>query len=401
MQDFSVDPISQKENSAGALGSNQSGMRAHNERLVLTLVRRHGALAKAEIARMTGLSAQTVSVIMRALEDDGLLVRGNPVRGKVGQPSIPMRLASDGAYFLGLKVGRRSSEVVLCDFLGKVKVRRARIYAYPTPESTASFALQAIDEVLGELSPARRDRVAGAGIAMPFFLWNWATALDVPEQKMAGWHDADIRAIVARHFDFPVYLENDASAACGAELVFGPADGPRDFLYFYVGFFIGGGLVLNGRLFSGAGNAGALGPMPVVTREGGTQQLIDVASLFTLERRLRALGHDTSELWESTEAWHADREALAQWTDTAAEGLAHAIVSACSLIDFRAVKIDGWLPAALKADLVAAVSRHLDRHDLSGLHRPEILPGSVGPDARTLGAASLPLSRRYLIDVGS
>ena len=58
----------------------------HNERLVLSLVRRHEALAKSDIARMTGLSAQTVSVIMRALERDGLLLRGDPLRGRVGQP---------------------------------------------------------------------------------------------------------------------------------------------------------------------------------------------------------------------------------------------------------------------------------------------------------------------------
>jgi uncharacterized membrane protein len=57
-------------------GSNQAGMRAYNERLVLSLVRRHAGLAKADIARSTGLSAQTVSVIMRGLEEEGLLRRG-------------------------------------------------------------------------------------------------------------------------------------------------------------------------------------------------------------------------------------------------------------------------------------------------------------------------------------
>src|SRR5215475_6756558 len=76
-------------------GANQIRVRAYNERLVLSLVRRHGALSKAEIARRTGLSAQTVSVIMRALEKDGLLERGEPIRGRVGQPSIPMRLNAD------------------------------------------------------------------------------------------------------------------------------------------------------------------------------------------------------------------------------------------------------------------------------------------------------------------
>ena len=67
----------------GARGSNQAAVRAYNERLVLSLVRRFGSLAKADIARSTGLSAQTVSVIMRSLEEDGLLLRGEPVRGKV------------------------------------------------------------------------------------------------------------------------------------------------------------------------------------------------------------------------------------------------------------------------------------------------------------------------------
>ena len=62
-------------------GSNQIAMRERNERLVLTILRRQGPLAKAEIARKTGLSAQTVSVIMRALERDGLLEKGQKIRG--------------------------------------------------------------------------------------------------------------------------------------------------------------------------------------------------------------------------------------------------------------------------------------------------------------------------------
>ena len=83
-------------------GTNQSGMRDHNERLVLSLVRLHGGLSKSDIARMTGLSAQTVSVIMRELERDGLLLKLAPQRGKIGQPSVPMSLNPDGAFFIGL-----------------------------------------------------------------------------------------------------------------------------------------------------------------------------------------------------------------------------------------------------------------------------------------------------------
>ena len=56
-------------------GSNHVGMRQFNERVVLQAIRLNGSLPKAEIARRTGLSAQTVSVIVRQLEGDGLLVR--------------------------------------------------------------------------------------------------------------------------------------------------------------------------------------------------------------------------------------------------------------------------------------------------------------------------------------
>ena len=104
-------------------GTNQAGMREQNERLVLSLVRRHGSLAKSEIARMTGLSAQTVSVIMRHLEKDRLLRRGEPQRGRVGQPSVPLSLDPEGAFFLGAKVGRRSLDFVLVDFVGGIRHR--------------------------------------------------------------------------------------------------------------------------------------------------------------------------------------------------------------------------------------------------------------------------------------
>ena len=116
-------------------GTNQSNMRAQNERLVLSLVRQHGALAKSDIARITGLSAQTVSVIMRALEQDGLLLRGQPQRGRIGQPSVPMSIAPDGAYFLGLKIGRRSVDLTMVDFLGRVVATQRQVYRYPTPDA--------------------------------------------------------------------------------------------------------------------------------------------------------------------------------------------------------------------------------------------------------------------------
>lgn len=400
MQDELSDPNAPADGASLFRGSNQSGIRAHNERLVLSLIRQRGPLAKVDIARATGLSAQTISIIMRALESDGLLIKCKPVRGKVGQPSVPMRLAEDGAYFLGLKVGRRSVELVLIDFLGKVIDRAFRTYAYPTPGAALEIANDQIDTLLSSLPESRRARVAGLGIAMPSFLWSWANRLGVSEEKMSGWRDADLRADIAALYDFPVFLQNDASAACGAQVVFGPADQPRDFLYFYIGYFIGGGVVLNGALYSGYGNAGALGTMPVAT-EQGMKSLIDVASLEGLEERQKAEGHILTGTWTNPEDWEFDPDVLNSWTVAAADGMAHAIVSAISLIDFEAVLIDGWIPHDLRSALVAETAAHLNRYEFTGLNRPDIREGTIGPDARAVGAASLPLSKRFLLETNA
>jgi predicted NBD/HSP70 family sugar kinase len=384
---------------AGLRGSNQSGMRAHNERLVLSLVRRDGALAKSDIARMTGLSAQTVSVIMRGLEADGLLQRGEPIRGRIGQPSVPMSLAADGAFFYGLKIGRRSVDLALVNLLGQPVGFRRQTYAYPTPAAVVRFVQDALPHLRGTLTPDRRGRIGGLGIAMPFQLWNWAQFIASPPGVLDAWRDRDIAAELAALCDLPVYVQNDATAACGAELVFGTGERPSDFLYFYVGFFIGGGLVLNQRLFTGrTGNAAGVGPMPVPGPDGRSHRLMTVASLSTLSDAMTDAGEAADELWASPEGWQISAPVLSGWIAGAAEGLAGAILSAATLVEIDAVMIDGWMPAAVRARLVTETQLAFARLDLSGVTPPLIREGTVGPQARTLGGAAIPLAQRFLVD---
>ncbi|MFZ1345317.1 MAG: sugar kinase, partial [Tabrizicola sp.] len=66
--------------------------------------------------------------------------------------------------------------------------------------------------------------------------------------------------------------------------------------------------------------------------------------------------------------------------------------------EVQAVLIDGWMPVAVRADLVRRTEAALLRLDLAGIDPPVIREGTVGADARALGAAAIPLSQRYLID---
>lgn len=380
-------------------GSNQSGLRAYNQRLVLSLVYTHGNLAKTDIARMTGLSAQTGSVIMRELEAEDLIVKGEPIRGKVGQPSVPLSINPDGAFFIGLKVGRRSAELILINFLGEPKTTLRKSYPWPTPPQIIEFVREGMEQIIQGLPAAWRDRVAGLGIATPFQLWDWTEQAGAPREEMDLWRDCDLRAELASFSNMPVYLQNDATAACAAELVFGQHSGLTDYLYFYIGTFVGGGVVLNGSVYSGrTGNAGALGPLPVTGPDGKPVQLIDRASIMLLERMLRASGQDPSPLWNSPDHWSGFEALADEWVGIVARGLAQAIVSAASIIDFEHVIIDGGIPADVREKLVAATRAEVQNYDVRGLEVPTILPGTVGHLARALGAASLPLFDKYLID---
>jgi predicted NBD/HSP70 family sugar kinase/predicted DNA-binding transcriptional regulator len=380
-------------------GANQTRVRAYNERLVLSLVRRHGSLSKAEIARRTGLSAQTVSVIMRALEKDGLLTRGSPQRGRVGQPSIPMSLNPDGVLSLGLKIGRRSADLILMDFTGRVRVELHEAYRYPTPDGVLAFAEAGAARIMAGMAPAERVRIAGLGVALPFELWNWVEEMGAPVADMEAWRHADIAAMLSRRLPFPILLQNDATAACAAELAFG--HGPRfsDFAYFFVGSFVGGGVVINHALYPGrTGNAGAFGSMPFPGGIFGQDQLIDHASVVLLEAMLLEAGRNPSSIWLTPERWDDFGDVADLWIARTGRALALAAATVCSVVDFEAVVIDGGFSASIRAAITAATRRELQGLNLQGIAPPVVEEGLVGSAARAIGAASLPLFSRYHID---
>ncbi|MBY5612622.1 ROK family transcriptional regulator [Rhizobium leguminosarum] len=380
-------------------GANQVRVRAYNERLVLSLVRLYGALSKADIARRSGLSAQTVSVIMRVLEKEGLLSRGEPVRGRVGQPSIPMHLNPDAVYSFGLKMGRRSADLVLMDFVGRIRMQLHKTYAYPLPDEILAFVTSGIRELEERLDDKQRGRIAGLGIAAPFELWNWAEEVGAPAGAMEVWREIDLQADIAARVSHPVFMQNDATSACGAELVFGVGPSYPDFVYFFIGSFIGGGIVLNSAIFSGrTGTAGAIGPLPVRGKNGETKQLLEIASIFVLENMLRERGIDPEPLWYSADHWVDFGEPMEAWIQDSAKALAQAIVAAASIVDFSAAVIDGGFPSWVRSRVVQATIDEAAKLDLQGVVMPEIIEGAVGAQARAIGGASLPIFARYLTD---
>ena len=382
-------------------GGDQSGMRAYNRRMILNLIRQSGALPKAEIARATGLSAQAVSVIVNELLRDGLVRKEERVRGRVGQPHTPISIDPDGALSVGVKIGRRSLELALINFVGGVLRHISIGYEAPRRRQVVDLVEAQLTELLASVERAQRTRIVGLGVAMPGQIGEWTEEIGLAPSELDDWAEFDVTAKVSEISGLPAELYNDATAACAAEMQIGEALTQSSALYIYIGSFIGSGVVLDGRLYYGSrGNAGAIGSMPILspTRAGQRHQLIRGASLVFLDRALRDSG--ITEYSRIADAIRDKRAAkiLAEWRSTAARAIAQAVACAMSVIDFEAVIIDAMLPHEEVETMTDAVRTALGEIDWTGLSPVQIRPGSVGAPARVLGAAILPLIRQYSPD---
>ena len=106
-------------------------------------------------------------------------------------------------------------------------------------------------------------------------------------------------------------------------------------------------------------------------------------------------GRGYRDLWKQPQDWSGFDAEVTDWIDSAAYAIAQACMSACAVIDFEAVIIDGALPEDVRSRLVAAVRQKLPDEDSRGLLMPEVAEGVIGGEARALGAACDPIYSQF------
>jgi predicted NBD/HSP70 family sugar kinase len=362
------------------------------------------------LARVTGLTPQALAGIISRLEKKGLIAREGKRYGGVGQPSTLYAIRAEGAFSLGIKIGRRTLDIILSDFNGKIRGRTQHEYEFPMPEQVFEWIEEDITALSDKVDKNLRQRIIGIGVVAPFFLGSWQEELGILHEQMSSWDDIDICREIETRFPYPIFFENDASAAAIAELVFGSGQRYDNFLHIFIGTFIGGGVILNGSFHPGVhGNAGAIASMPVPPSRLGTSgvqggqyvQLLSRASLNALQCHLRANGAKIDSLSEMRDALNGtdgSRACVQEWMEDAAEAIAYAILSAISILDFEAVIIDGDLPHYLVGELIEIVRQRLSDIKAEGVIKPELILGAIGSNARALGGAILPFYSIYAPD---
>lgn len=131
----------------------------------------------------------------------------------------------------------------------------------------------------------------------------------------------------------------------------------------------------------------------------GRPQLMNVASIYVLERKLLAEGRDPSILWQSPDDWGNDLgPALDEWVAEVATTIAHSIVAAIAVIDVGTVIVDGAFPRSVRQRIIEQTRIAIGNVRQQGLSRFSIVEGSIGNAARAMGGASLPLLANFTQD---
>ncbi|MFC3322774.1 ROK family transcriptional regulator [Mesorhizobium cantuariense] len=245
----------------GLRGTNQEFGRPYNRRIVLESIRLHGPIARGEIARRVGLTVQTVSTIVRELEDQGyiLSLREEP-KGR-GLPPATLRINPEGGYAVGVHITPLGISAALINLSGDVIESTYR----EAPNAAPDHAFELIGAMVVELTRLRAGgRVLGVGLALPG-PFDVESMSFVGPTTMTGWKDVALRERLAASTGLPAFFETDMAAAAMGERLYGLGAQFSEYYYLYFGVGLGGVMVHDGGALRGAwGNAGEVGHIPVV-----------------------------------------------------------------------------------------------------------------------------------------
>jgi N-acetylglucosamine repressor len=379
---------------------NRDLIRAINRSHILNSIKTLGPVARAEIARLTGLSPATVTAITADLINEELIFEKQTGDSRGGRRPILLALNPGGRYVAGIKLMEEAAVGALTDLEATIIARQT--VTLP-PEHSVEGVLAAlagmVEALLAQANVARR-KLLGVGLGLAGIVDSERGLLR--QSPYLGWRDLPLRDLLKAQVRVPVYIDNDVNTLTLAERWFGMGQGVNDFLTLTVGRGVGMGIVANGQFYRGVqGGAGELGHT-VVDPQGvpcscgkvgcletvvGDPGLLRAANA-TLERPVASV----DELLGLAEA--GDERAQAVFARAGAV-LGRAVANLVNIFDPQRVIISGegarygkWL----FEPLCAAV----DEHAMPAL-RPDVNISIEpwGDDAWARGAASLVLRELF------
>ncbi|MFJ7628736.1 ROK family protein [Streptomyces sp. NPDC097595] len=375
-------------------GSQTSLHRANLERVVRA-VRMAGSLTQAEIARSTGLSAATVSNIVRELKESGT-VEVTPTSAG-GRRARSVSLSGDAGIVIGVDFGHTHLRVAVGNLAHQVLAEESEPLDVDASSAEGFGRAEQLVNRLIETTGISPGKVIGVGLGVP-------GPIDVESGTLGstsilpGWTGINPSEELAARLGVPVYVDNDANLGALGELVWGSGRGVRDLAYIKVASGVGAGLVIDGHIYRGpGGTAGEIGHITLdesgpVCRCGNRGCLETfTAARYVLPLLQPSHGHDLTMERVVQLAREGDPGCRRVIGDVGRH-IGSGVANLCNLLNPSRVVLGGSLAEA--GELVLGPIRDsVSRYAIpSAARQLSVLPGALGGRAEVLGALALVLS---------
>ncbi len=382
-------------------GTNLTYTKAYNFRIVFETVRLFGPISRADVARRTSLTAQTVSNIVTRLLDQNFVQEGKKLQKERGAPSTTLEVNPEGAYSVGLDFNRDHLTGILVDLAGTVRTKIFYEVDSPSPEEAIKLMVSTVQQLTAP-EEVQKAYFCGVGICLPGPLEinkkNDEVSNTINPKAFPNWKHVPIGDMLKEHINAPLFIDNNASAATIGERWYGAGKNISNFVYAFFGVGLGGGLVLNGNMYEGQNqNAGEFGYLPFYGEKSplSTSKQPHVGEHFDLKKLyawLKQFGVKANRPEDLGYLYHEKNVHFMKWLELAKQFLAEIFLIAEYFIDMEVVILGGRIPTAILEDISNALPEILSTYRKEfKTSAPIFQCGTAGADAAALGAATLPM----------
>jgi len=381
-------------------GTNLEYTKAYNHRIVLESIRLNGPISRADIARRTMLTRQTISNIVSRLLEQNLVSETGLKQGKVGSPSTQLEFNALGAYAIGFDLDQTHITGLIVDLDGIVH-HRIKTEVSPLPEQAMDLIVEITERLINNLE-IKRNKIIGVSLGFPGPIRvnnGRLTALSGYEltrsnsknTTISSWENIPIVEQLSERLKLPIFLENNATAAAIGESYFGAARNIRNFFYVFLSEGIGGAIIQNNRPVQGiAGSAGELGfiPSQLEDTEHRLGSFFDMASLFSKLSEDKKRDYSIQGIEQELKN---NNPILLDWLEQAASELAGVLIAIEFLINPEAIIFGGLWPTVMIDALLEKLEPKLKKLRLpkSKSYHPPYLRAKSGEEAAALWSATL------------